>query len=260
MSRTPRNTAKADQAPSASSDAPAPSPAASAEPATDAADPASDPPHGAAPPESPAPAGAASQPLVTEELDDPPPGGKLEQLETLDPVTGLPVPPVVGADQLGGLALDADDASAARTEPLPPIEDAALADAHLTPGDPAIDPPDVELPPVDPSAPAELGVSEAEADLDDDEGEEDEAEWRARLLRRMTRPGVPVLFREHGRRFNGETTTPAIVTRVYDDLVVNLMVLPDGGEPYPRMGVAYEAKLDPDALGRAWSHIHFDDD
>lgn len=69
--------------------------------------------------------------------------------------------------------------------------------------------------------------------------------------------GLPVLFREHDRRFNGQPFTPAIITRVHDDTAVNLMVLPDGGEPYPRLNVGYELELDPDALGRAWSHLKF---
>jgi hypothetical protein len=69
--------------------------------------------------------------------------------------------------------------------------------------------------------------------------------------------GLTVLFREHNRRFNGLTTTPAIITRVYADMRVNLMILPDGGEPYARLDIPFEPVLDPDALGRAWTHIHF---
>jgi hypothetical protein len=181
-------------------------------------------------------------------IEEPPLGGPVVPLATTDPATGEAVSPAIGLDGLGALALDA---SAARIEaPLPPIADGALEDAHLHQGDPAIGAPDVELPPLDPSEPATLGVS----DFDD------EADWRARQLRRMTRPGLPVMFREHGRRFNGMTTTPAIITRVYDDMVVNLTVLPDGDVPYPRMAVKFEAELDPDGLGRGWTHIRFDDD
>ena len=186
--------------------------------------------------------------LQTQVVADPPAGGTLEQLATVDPATGAAVPPVVGVERLGAVALDA---SGARIEvSLPQIADAALAVGHLQQGEPAIGSPDVELPQADPAEPASLGLSDVD----------DEADWRARQLRRMTRPGLPVTFREHDRRFNGLPTTPAIITRVYDDMVVNLMVLPDGGEPYPRMAVTFEAELDPDGLGRAWTHIRFDDD
>jgi hypothetical protein len=67
--------------------------------------------------------------------------------------------------------------------------------------------------------------------------------------------GLTVMFREHNRRFNGLTTTPAMITRVYDDLVVNLTVIPDGDVPYPRLAVPFEEVLDPDGKGRAWSFI-----
>lgn len=72
--------------------------------------------------------------------------------------------------------------------------------------------------------------------------------------------GSIVLFREHGRRFKGEPTTPAIITRLFDDQVANLMVLPDGGDPYPRLAVPFEADFDPAKVGRAWSHLPYRDD
>lgn len=74
-------------------------------------------------------------------------------------------------------------------------------------------------------------------------------------LRACSGLGSVVLFREHGRRFNGSPTSVAIITHIDDDQVASLMVLPDGAEPYPRQGVRFEPELDPDALGRAWSHL-----
>lgn len=68
--------------------------------------------------------------------------------------------------------------------------------------------------------------------------------------------GQTVLFREHQRRFKGAPTTPAIITWVYDDLVVDLTVLPRGDVPYPREAVPYEQTLEEDGLGRAWSFIN----
>lgn len=59
--------------------------------------------------------------------------------------------------------------------------------------------------------------------------------------------GLPVDFYSSfpAEQSNGSDIHPAVITRVNDDVSVNLMVLPDGGTPYPLMGVQLSGSFDP---------------
>lgn len=245
-----------------SSAAPAPSPGAATETAPDTAAVASAGPDSVAPPVIPTPDGATLQSLDTQTVADPPPGGEHEQLPTLDSVTGEPVPPLMGLARLGALALgDADpatlglgDASAARMEEASQtaLDQIALENSRALESGLTLTPDAALAAAQDPSTQDEEEDPERDPDLD-----EDAMAWQRERLERATVMGLPVLFREYNRRFNGEAVTPAIITRVHEGLLVNLMILPDGDVPYPRLNVPYEAELDPNGLGRAWTHLAF---
>lgn len=292
----PRKKSAAPSANSPSIAAPAPSPDPVVAAPTGAPPPVGDP---ALPEGHPLPAGDAGQnnsasdgaarELQTTEIPDPPPGGTLEQLETIDPSTGERAAPLIGREHLGAVA-----ENASLSEP-PLVGLAGLGDLQverLT--DPADDTFEGFVQALLETAAAALGVTleqisaaarqvvfpEGSAPIDLAELGADASAARTPLppladealadaldaVRVEARPlvmlGLPVLFREHERRFNGEPFTPAIITRVHagdPDLSVNLMVLPDNGEPYPRLNVRYEAELDPAGLGRAWSHLKLPD-
>lgn len=52
------------------------------------------------------------------------------------------------------------------------------------------------------------------------------------------KPTIGRIVHVHGRNHNGSTVHPAIVTRVWSDDVINVLLCPDACAPYPLTSVA----------------------